>query len=151
MHEVTVSADAEEARALLRKKVEFLETELRQMPPVEIPVKHYFALNTYAREITIPKGTIITGKIHKTEQLNILSKGEMSVLTDGGVVRVRAPFTVVSPADTKCIAYTHEECVWTTIHGTASKDVDEIEALFVAQNDQEYLVFAEAQQALLEG
>lgn len=133
----------------MRRKVEFLETELRQLDQVEIPVKHYFGHNSYAREITIPKGTVLTGKIHKTEQINILSKGDLSVLTEGGVVRVQAPFTVVSPAGTKRIAYAHEDSVWTTIHGTPSRDMDEIETEFVAQSDQEYLEFLDKQPALL--
>lgn len=130
----------------LRPKVEFLEREMREMPQIDIPVKHYFTFGVYAREITIPKDTVLTGKIHKYEQLNILSKGEISVLTENGVVRVKAPFTIVSPPGTKRIAFAHEECVWTTIHGTcglklSELDLDQIEQAFIAQTDAEYLDF----------
>lgn len=117
---------------------------MRGCEPVEIPVRHYFSNGVYAREITIPKGTVLTGKIHKYANLNIMSKGEMSVLTEDGVVRVKAPFTIVSPPGTKRIAYAHEETVWTTIHGTEETSLERIEAHFIAQNEDEYLEFAKA-------
>lgn len=111
------------------------------MPQVEIPVKHYFSHGVYAREIIIPKGTVVLGKIHKYSQLNICSKGDHSVLTENGVIRVQAPFTIVSPPGTQRIGYAHEETVWTTIHGTELTDVDKIEEHFIAQTYQDYLEF----------
>src|SRR5262245_16445882 len=125
----------------VRAAVFEMEDEIRKLAPVEIPVRHYFSPGVYAREITIPAGTILTGKIHKYAQLNILSKGEISVLTEDGVKRIRAPFTVVSPPGTKRVAFTHEECVWTTIHGTDETDLEKIEERFIAQTEQEYLDF----------
>lgn len=128
----------------IRSKIEGMETFMLAQPQVECPVRHYFSQGVYAREITIPAGTILTGKIHKYEQLNILSKGDISVLTDEGVKRVQAPFAIVSPPGTKRIAYAHEESVWTTIHGTDLTDVEKIEEAFIAQTDAEYLSFREA-------
>lgn len=130
----------------LRDKVFAAEAFMKEQPQVEIAVKHYFSQGVYAREITIPANTILTGKIHKFTQLNILSQGEMSVLTEEGVVRVVAPFTVVSPPGTKRIAYTHTECVWTTVHGTDETDVAAIEAKFIAKDESEWLEFCNANQ-----
>jgi hypothetical protein len=124
-----------------RDKVLVLEDMMREIPQLDIPVRHFFSPGVYAREIQIPKGAIVTGKIHKFSQLNILSKGEMSVMTEDGVKRVQAPFTIVSPPGTKRIAYAHEDCVWTTIHGTEETDLDKIEQHFIAQDEQEYLAF----------
>jgi hypothetical protein len=103
------------------------EVELLKVPQVSIPVKHYHAHNVYAREVEIPKDNVVTGSLFNHTHINILSKGEMSILSiDGGVVRVKAPFTVVSPAGVKRLAVTHEDCTWTTIFGTSEKDVDKI-------------------------
>jgi hypothetical protein len=129
------------------QKVSILEEEILKYPQTEIPLRHYFSHGVYAREIFIPKGTLLTGKIHKYEHLNIMSQGELSVLTQDGVVRVKAPFTVISPPGTKRIAYAHEDTVWTTIHATNETDVEKIEAYFIANTEQEYLTF---QQGLLE-
>lgn len=128
-----------------RAEVHAIEEFMRSGTPVDMPVKHYFSQGVYARELFIPKGTVLTGKIHKYENLNIMSKGELSVLTQDGVKRVKAPFTIVSPAGTKRIAYAHEDTIWTTIHGTFETDVDVIESIFIAQNEQEFLEFAQKQ------
>lgn len=128
----------------MRQKIHAIEAMMKLETQVEIPVRHYFSQSVYAREITIPKGTLVTGKIHKYQQLNILSKGEMSVwIEDGDIKRVKAPFTTVSPPGTKRIAFAHEECVWTTILPTDETNPDKIEAHFIAQSEAEYLEFCE--------
>lgn len=124
-----------------RDKVNIIEAEMFKHEQLELPVKHYFSQGVYARELFIPKGTLLTGKIHKFAQLNIMSQGDMSVMTEDGVKRVKAPFTIVSPPGTKRIAYAHEDTVWTTIHGTDETDLDKIEAHYIAQSEQEYLEF----------
>lgn len=135
--------------ALRDASIDALEAAITaDLPPVEIPVKDYFSKGVYAREIFIPKGTVITGKIHKYTNLNIMSQGEMSVLTEDGIKRVKAPFTIVSPPGTRRVAYAHEDTIWTTIHGTEKTDVDEIEAEFVAQTPKDYQLFLETQKRI---
>lgn len=127
----------------MREKVFAIEAEMRKHDLLDLPVRHYFSQGVYARELFIPKGTLLTGQIHKYQQLNIMSQGEMSVLTEDGVVRVKAAFTIVSPPGTKRIAYAHEDSVWTTIHGTDETDLEKIEAHFIAKNDEEFRAFIE--------
>lgn len=128
----------------LQERVEEFETTMKQMDnQLEIPVKHYFSEGVYAREIFIPAGTLLTGQIHKYLNLNIMSKGDMTILTENGPIRVQAPYTVVSPPGTKRLAYTHADTVWTTIHGTYETDVDEIEKHFITTTFEEYMKFVE--------
>lgn len=101
---------------------------------IQPPVTHHFSKGVYAREIFIPKGSFIVGKIHKFENLNILSRGDISILSIDGVIRAKAPYTVVSSPGVKRVAYAHEDCVWTTIHGTEEKDVEKIEEIFIAKS-----------------
>lgn len=108
---------------------------------IELPVKHHFALGIYARELFIPAGVMLTGQIHKYEQFNILIKGDMSVLVDGLIKRIKAPFFVTSPSGTKRIALAHEDSIWLTVLGTDLKSVQEIEERFIAKDEQEYLDF----------
>src|ERR1017187_4568160 len=124
-----------------REVVNALETEMFKMPQLNLTVKHYFSNGVYARELFIPAGTLLTGKIHKFENLNIMSQGDMSVLTENGIKRVQAPFTIVSPAGTKRIAFAHTDTVWTTICATEETDLDKIENLLVANSDAEYSEF----------
>jgi len=133
----------------MREKVHALEESMREYEQIDIPIKHYFSQGVYAREMFVPKGTVLTGKIHKYEQLNILSQGDVSVATHEGVKRVQAPFTMVAPPGSKRAFYAHEDSVWTVIHGTEERDIDKIEAHFIAESEVEYLEFAERLQ--LEG
>lgn len=94
----------------------------------------------------IPAGVILTGEIHKFENLNILSQGKIEVLTEKGMETVEAPFTVVSPAGTKRIARAITDCVWTTVHGTDENDLNIIEKTFIAKSEQEWLEFRNANQ-----
>lgn len=139
----------EVVRANDRSKIIQFEKLMAREPQVELKVEHYFFKNGYARELNIPKGILLTGKIHKFEQLNILSKGSMNVLIDGEMKLIEAPFTIVSPAGTKRIALALEDCVWITVHGTSETNLELIEKEFIAQDEQEYLEFKEDRQLVL--
>lgn len=134
-----------------RNKVNEAEAIMAKMPQINLFVKHHFSKDVYARELHIPKGVTLTGKIHKFENLNILIKGKIKVLIDNTIQIVEAPFIVVSPAGTKRIAYALEDCIWITIHGTAEKNVDEIEKQFIAENEKDYLQFINSHQLYLPG
>lgn len=105
---------------------------LADFPQVDIEPVHHFADGIYAREITIPAGTMLTGKIHRTRHLNIVSQGEISVwVAGGGVRRIRAPFTFVAEAGTRKVGFAHEDTVWTTIHATTETDLGKLEAALI--------------------
>lgn len=106
---------------------------------IEIPHVDFFSKSVYAREIKIPKGTFVIGKIHKFENLNILSKGKLAIISIDGCQIVEAPLTVVSSPGVKRFAFALEDSVWTTIHGTNETDVDKIEELFIAKNYDEFI------------
>jgi hypothetical protein len=88
-------------------------------------VKHYFSPKddkygccTYAREMLIPKGTLIIGKIHRHQHLNIISKGKVIVFTEFGEKHLEGPVTFVSEIGLKRSVYAIEDTLWTTIHLT---------------------------------
>lgn len=104
---------------------------------IECPVVHHFSRNVYAREMHVQKGVLLVGKIHKHQNLNILSAGEVSVLSVDGVKRVKAPYTFVASPGAKRVIYAHEDAVWTTIHGTPEQDVARIEDEVIAKSYDE--------------
>lgn len=120
----------------LRDKINHLEKKMFKFPQIEIKTTHHFAHGLYAREIFIPKGVVLTGQIHKCEHLNIISKGDISVLTEDGVKRITGHFTMASRPGTKRVGYTHEDTIWTTIHAApvGEHDIKKLEALFVTDS-----------------
>ncbi len=98
------------------------------------PLVHTFGDGLYIREITMPKGMILTSKIHKTRHPYFVIKGDVSVLTEGGVVRIKAPYWGMTEPGTKRILNIHEETVWITVHATEKTDLEEIEEELIAEN-----------------
>jgi hypothetical protein len=96
------------------------------------PVRHVFAPGCYAREMTIPEGQVIIGKIHKHEHVNVISMGRVQVLSEFGMEYREAPCTFVSQPGIKRVVYALETTVWTTIHITDETDLDKIEAEIIA-------------------
>ena len=103
--------------------------------PESCPLRHYFAPGQYAREISMRKGMIVVGKIHKHAHVNIISKGHVRVFTEGeGEWEMQAPCTFISSPGTQRVVYMLEDTVWTTVHVTDKTDIDEIEAEIIAKD-----------------
>lgn len=140
-----------EIQASNRAQVFNMEKMIRdELPPVEIKYKDHFSYGVYGREMIIEQaGTVVTGHIHKQENMNVLLEGEILVLTESGVKQFKAGEVIVSPPGTKRVAYCVTPIRWLTIHGTFEKDVAKIEAEFVAHSEQEFLEFCEQNQLLI--
>ena len=110
----------------MREKVEQLEQMMQAYDPAVLPLKHYFADGLYAREMFMPAGVILTGAVHKTNHICILSKGRVRVASEAGPIELVAPATIVSPPGTKRAIYALEDSVWTNIHATNETDLDKI-------------------------
>lgn len=101
------------------------------------PLKHSFADGCYVREIFIPKGMLVVGKIHKHSHPNFLMKGEVIVVTEEGKQHLQAPCAMISPAGTKRSVYTLEDTTWITVHVTNETDLDKIEEEVIAKDFRE--------------
>lgn len=118
----------------IRAFIASVEQKLINLPQTELPLQHHFSNGVYAREIAIPPGIAIIGKIHKYQSLNIVSKGEITVLSTDGFKRIKAPATFISNPGVKRLGITHEETVWTTIHATDETDLTKLEEELIAKD-----------------
>lgn len=116
----------------LREKVLRLEDALRTFPQIPEDVHHHFAPGIYMRELRIPQGAVLTGKIHRTEHMNILAQGEISVLTEHGVQRLSAPCVIKSSPGIKRAGYAHTDVVWICVHATTETDLEKLEQDLIA-------------------
>lgn len=114
-----------------------LAIENGDLPSAECPVKHYFAPNLYIREIFIPAGTAVVGKIHKHAHFNDISQGRVRVSTEFGFDYLEAPCRFTSLAGTKRAVYAETDVIWTTYHPTQETDIEKIEAEIIAKDYDE--------------
>lgn len=111
-----------------------LEEAIKTLPQVDLNqhTHHHFAPGIYTRELFIPAGTVLTGKIHRHELMNVLVSGTIRVTTDLGVMELKGPVIFNSAAGTKKAGYAVTDVIWLNIHPTESTDLVEIEKEFIA-------------------
>jgi hypothetical protein len=104
------------------------------------PLTHTFSDGIYVRQIEIPAGMLIVGKIHKHEHPNFLLKGEVVVVTEFGQEHLEAPCSMISSGGTKRALYAITDLVWTTVHlnPTNTRDLKELEDDIIAPSYEEY-------------
>lgn len=112
----------------VKQSIHRLEDALRQMPQAEIHTQHTFGPGFYARTITIPAGCTLTGKVHATEHIFIVSKGEILLATEDGAFHVKAPYQAVCRPGMKRAGHALTEVVCTNVHITTETDLLRLEA-----------------------
>lgn len=121
-----------------KQKVQVIEDKIKELPDhLEgdcFPLTHLFARGLYVREIKVPKGVLITSKIHKYSHVFFLLKGKIEVLEEGGTKIYDAPKFFITPAGTKRAVYHHEDTVVVTVHATDKTDIAEIEDEIIAKD-----------------
>jgi len=106
-------------------------------PQISPEVVHHFSPGIYAREMRIKKGTILTGKIHKTEHLCILN-GDIEIASQDGKGRFTGYLTFLSKPGVKRIGYAHEDTVFTTIHAIEGTDIPILEEALAVDTFEQY-------------
>ena len=109
----------------------------------EFPLTHHLCNGVYARELFIPVGTVLTGKIHKTKHISIIQQGDISVMTEEGMKRIQGPAIIQSDAGMKRAGYTHTDTIWITIHPTELTDIAEIEESLFYDSDLSWIDYHE--------
>ena len=134
--------EIKEENIIIRSKILSIEEQLKLVPGAMtgdcFPLKHTFVPGMYIREITMPAGALLTSKIHKIEHPYFILRGDVSVLTEKGIVRLKTGFSGITPAGTKRLLYCHEETVWVTVHRTDNTDLKLIEEEVIAKNFDEF-------------
>lgn len=117
--------------AAIRAQITRLKDELLAMPSPhqrDFEVTHTLIEGVYTRTLVIPKGSILVGKIHLKECVNIIAKGDISVLTETGAGRFTAGHVATSGAGIQKLGYAHEDTVFINVFRTDKTDISQIEA-----------------------
>jgi hypothetical protein len=89
---------------------------------------HHFAEGVYGRELRIPAGIAVVGKMHRHSTLNVLAAGQLAVTTPDGPKVLEAPAIFVSPAGCKKLGIALTDCVFLNVHASRETDLDKLEA-----------------------
>ena len=113
------------------------------------PIKNWLAPGIYCREIHLPADSLVVGRIHRHDHMNIISQGSVTVVTELGEETLTAPASFISKAGTKRAVWTHSDAIWTTIHPNPD-DEQSIDILETRYTAAEYAELGMAVGELLE-
>jgi quercetin dioxygenase-like cupin family protein len=133
--------------AEIRASVTEFAEALKSYPQEELPVQHDFLDGVYMRTVFMKAGLIVVGKIHKQEHVAIISKGSATVLTEHGVVEIKAPYIFKSPPGARRALRIHEDMVWTTVHRSEHTDLERLEEQLIAKDFNDPILVELEQQA----
>lgn len=121
-------------------KIKILEDCIKEYDQLHIPIRHHFADGFYAREMFMPSGAVITGRIHKSEHLCIISQGEVEIVSEEFTQRVQGPFIYVSKPGAKRALYAHSDVHWTTVHRCDETTIEKVELALVTDDFDDVLL-----------
>lgn len=107
--------------------------------PVTCQLTHRFTEGMYIREIFMPKGTLLTSRIHKSNHPFVISKGKCQVYDGDKVKELQAPYTGITEPNTRRLIYIEEDTVWVTFHITDKTNLKEIEEDILINRENELI------------
>jgi hypothetical protein len=104
------------------------------------PLKHHFSDGVYAREIFIPQGVALVGKIHKDDHHVFLMNGTLLLVTENETKQVVGPCHFISKAGAKRAAIAITDVTWTTIHPnkTNTQNLKKLEEEIISKSYEEF-------------
>jgi hypothetical protein len=95
--------------------------------------------NLYLRELVIPAGCAIVGKVHLRDHVSLCISGDITVLTADGMKRVVSGYNETTFAGLKRLGYAHKVTRWLTVHDigemTEPKTISNIESFLFGDSD----------------
>jgi mannose-6-phosphate isomerase-like protein (cupin superfamily) len=113
-----------------REKIQALQESMIPIQCEQPEPRHFFAPGMYLRELVVPAGMLIVGKIHKHEHFLLVLKGRAEVISEFGRMVVEAGHISISPAGVKRVVLALEDTQFVTVHVNKedSQDLTVIEA-----------------------
>jgi mannose-6-phosphate isomerase-like protein (cupin superfamily) len=141
-HEVQAQA----AELPTREKIQRLQEAMLPMQSKQPEPRHFFAPGMYLRELVVPAGMLMVGKIHKHEHFLLVLKGRAEVISEFGRVVVEAGHISISPAGVKRVVLALEDTQFVTVH-VNKEDSQDLAVIEAAHIDPEVLgIGAQTQQ-----
>lgn len=147
IHLETIASVCSASRAERRAKLAELAGRMLALPgePLELPVKHHFHGYTYMRELFMPAGVMLVGRIHLFDHLEILVSGDITLSTDADAPQRVTGYTVRNGhAGKQRAIYAHEDSVFMTVHSAEEQEPEAMYDYLTCGSYAEYDQFNEA-------
>lgn len=115
-----------------------LQEIMQGMEQTEMPVKHHHIEGVYLRELFIPAGTLLTGKIHNKENFSILASGTIRITNGTDSMIISAPHVMSDKPGIKRMGYAETDVTFINVIRTDLTDIDDIERELVSDTFEEY-------------
>ena len=95
-------------------------------------IRHHFvgqddAKGVYAKEIHIPRGTVLVSHSHEYDHLSVLAEGAIYLTVDGMTTRREAPAVLVIRKHLEHSLHALNDVVWLCIHPTEETSVEKVD------------------------
>ena len=122
-----------------REEIAWIEQRVAREEQVHVPTIDRLADGLYIREIHIPKGMTLVGRIHLQGHVSIIVKGDITIITETGTERIVGPRILISPPGTKRVGIAHEDTIWTTVHASNETNLDTVVETLTVPDTKEFL------------
>jgi len=129
-------------------KVETLENAMLASDDIRIakgnsdmfPLKHSFSEGVYVREMFMPRGGLVIGKLYKISHTWFLLSGELEVATDEGTEYYIGPCYVNAPEGTKRVLHAVSDVIFVNVYPNPENitDTDKLEEILTCSSYKEY-------------
>lgn len=98
----------------------------------------------YSRAMALPEGIVAGGKKHRKGGAVALIQGELTIVTEQGTERIKAPRFWTDEPGVQRVAYAHKDSVIITIHATeATAPKDILEDIFDTSDGYPLIILGE--------
>jgi quercetin dioxygenase-like cupin family protein len=89
----------------------------------------------YCRKFHYKAGTFYVGRVHKTQHLFMVLKGESVVWTENGIVSLQQGDVYIGEPGTKRVLFAKTDGFWVTVQRTDKIDIKEMEEELMEPDD----------------
>jgi len=112
---------------VIKDSVWKLQSAVLQMPQSEITTNHFWSNGMYIREMIMPKGMLVIGKVHKQDHFIVLTQGSVQVSDEHGSRTIMQGDVVKAYKGTKRALLALEDSRWLNIHRAENTDLEQLE------------------------
>lgn len=130
-----------------RENIGELANHLREMDNDTTSIVEYFASDAYVREMVIPAGTCVIGRVHKADCINILLEGEIVIVdNEGNRKEMKAPQVFIAKAGHQKAGFAIKDTRWLNCFSCKEEQLADVVNHFTVETEEEYIKLLENKQ-----